>query len=880
MSINYLYIFLRYCVAVNIIKSRLDTGEYHLITLKNDINVLIVQNDAFKKASCALTVRVGFRDDPDEFPGLAHLLEHVLFLGTSKYPKEGEFYDYLSQHGGTRNAHTEDEHTTFYFDIDEEYLEHAADMFSQFFISPLIKGDALEREINAVHSEFLNALNDDSFRQVVVRSDLMSEKKVGIGNETTLRKLGILDAVVDFWRNKYSSRMMTVVICGNSPVYDLKKVALLFEEITHLPVEKDVDNSPVQNVAKLVFKDEYLSKVVHYRPTGNMKQLTILTAISPLHQYFKTNPLRYISEILVEGGLVSKLQDEQLVLDLRVEYHFTTYTEMWIRISLTEKGFDMYQDVLSIVHSAILGLKADREEYERLRKISLVRFKYIDVDTSISTAMKLSLDMQRYPIRHVLSHGSLYEVFDSKILNDVIQSISDTSEWIVMLSNPNGVFDGTLNDQKAFSKKAEYYGIEYGIYDNNIKHSDEVLSSIPEHEPDVFLGDIREAKQPYRYLISSADNTVIVENNLAGPKVLLAIYLKSAEIIEDPVRYNLYFSGTTAKFNEIFSRQLKNQNVTVSSFVNDQKVVIMLSGFGAEVVTVAKEYFKSLTDGRVRVDNFEIARQKLKNVYMEEVKRSPHLRLADVFFKGMTGGKTTESKLDDIEKYAGKEISVPRRFFLEVLGVGNIYFEELESLYNFIRDSYVAHPIRRPKSKWSEDVRRIEFRTDDKANKSVGMFYKVASVDEHGRDYSRRVGIGKLILQMSQKKFFDELRTKEQLGYAVYNKIELFQQHEYLIFVVQSVKEVEYLRRRLHRFIEELKKNIAEMDVEEFERYKKGVIAQEKKSVINYREHALKQHESGRMDLNSKVAASVLDVTKNDILESGILDFPICVSTI
>ncbi len=38
--------------------------------------------------------------DPDDFPGLAHFCEHMLFLGTERYPGENDYTSYLSEHGG------------------------------------------------------------------------------------------------------------------------------------------------------------------------------------------------------------------------------------------------------------------------------------------------------------------------------------------------------------------------------------------------------------------------------------------------------------------------------------------------------------------------------------------------------------------------------------------------------------------------------------------------------------------------------------------------------------------------------------------------------------------------------------------------------------
>ena len=58
-----------------------------------------------------------------------------------------------SENGGSTNAYTSSESTNYHFDINQQHLEGALDRFAQFFISPTISQDGVEREVNAVDSE-------------------------------------------------------------------------------------------------------------------------------------------------------------------------------------------------------------------------------------------------------------------------------------------------------------------------------------------------------------------------------------------------------------------------------------------------------------------------------------------------------------------------------------------------------------------------------------------------------------------------------------------------------------------------------------------------------------------------------------------------------
>jgi len=66
----------------NIEKAELDDRSYRLIKfLDNKLEVLLVHDPTTEKSSAAMDVHVGSLSDPKEFPGLAHALEHCLFLG-------------------------------------------------------------------------------------------------------------------------------------------------------------------------------------------------------------------------------------------------------------------------------------------------------------------------------------------------------------------------------------------------------------------------------------------------------------------------------------------------------------------------------------------------------------------------------------------------------------------------------------------------------------------------------------------------------------------------------------------------------------------------------------------------------------------------------
>ena len=96
--------------------------------------------------------------------GLAHFLEHMLFLGSKKYPEENYFDEMVKKGGGSMNAYTDIFETVYYFDILNDHLEHTLDVFSRFFIDPKFDKNSVDREINAINSEHRKNVNNDMWR--------------------------------------------------------------------------------------------------------------------------------------------------------------------------------------------------------------------------------------------------------------------------------------------------------------------------------------------------------------------------------------------------------------------------------------------------------------------------------------------------------------------------------------------------------------------------------------------------------------------------------------------------------------------------------------------------------------------------------------------
>src|SRR5210317_214494 len=193
------------------VQSPNDDLKYRYLELENTLPVLLISDPDTTKAAAALDVMVGSGDNPPGRGGLAHFLEHMLFLGTDKYPNAAEYEEYITEHGGSRNAYTSLENTNYFFDVNAPYLPEALDRFAQFFISPRFDAQYVEREKNAVEAEYQMGLTSDGRRELDVLQEVINQEhpysQFTVGSLETLADRpdsSVRDELIRFYEENYS----------------------------------------------------------------------------------------------------------------------------------------------------------------------------------------------------------------------------------------------------------------------------------------------------------------------------------------------------------------------------------------------------------------------------------------------------------------------------------------------------------------------------------------------------------------------------------------------------------------------------------------------------------------------------------------------------
>ena len=221
------------------VQSPNDDYQYRLLTLDNQMEVLLISDPGAPKAAASLDILVGSGDNPAGRAGLAHFLEHMLFLGTDKYPDAAEYERFVTEHGGAHNAYTSFENTNYFFDINAADLPVALDRFAQFFIAPRFDAKYVERERNAVEAEYQMGLKSDDRRGLDVLQGVMNQdhpySQFSVGSLKTLADRPdseIRDELIQFYNKHYSANVMRLVVLGGQPLDELEALTRpLFSQV-------------------------------------------------------------------------------------------------------------------------------------------------------------------------------------------------------------------------------------------------------------------------------------------------------------------------------------------------------------------------------------------------------------------------------------------------------------------------------------------------------------------------------------------------------------------------------------------------------------------------------------------------------------------------
>ncbi|XP_077862636.1 nardilysin-like [Saccoglossus kowalevskii] len=712
-----------------------------------------------KMAAAALCIGVGSFSDPTDIPGLAHFLEHMVFMGSKKYPDENSFDDFIKKHGGNDNASTDCERTVFHFEIPTKHFHEGLDRFAQFFISPLMKPDSSDREIEAVDSEFQMSLTSElSRKQQLLGTFAKDDHPMGKfmwGNTKSLkttpleREIDVQERLHEFHARMYSSQYMTLAVQSKESLDTLEEwVRDIFSGIPNNGLPKPVFVDAVKPFVTPKFHKLY--KVV---PVKNIHQLELTWALPSLLQQYRVKPLHYLSWLIGHegtGSILSLLKQKCLALQLYCGNdetgfeHNTTHAVFSITVQLTDEGYNNVSEVLSIIFQYIAMLqKVGPQEriYSEIKKIEDNDFRFQEQMDAVDYVESIVENMQLYPKEDYLTGDKLMFEYNAEVISEVTDMLTADTVNILLLSKKH---DGHCDEiepwyQTAFTSEniAEDW--------KHTWHNQEIDARLHLPSPNKFIATDFTLKD------ADIDDTVYPTKITDTPHGRL--WYKRDTKFKVPKGY-IYFHLITPLVN-VSPRTL----VLFDFFVTILEHNLSEMMYAADVAQLTY-HFRTEESGLIMKMlglNEKLPSSDVRLSVLQHVKWIP------VDKQAVVATVTKDEVLSFVKKFK-------KNLYIEGLVQGNFTSKEALSFFEVLRTKLCCSTIpstelpetrimQLPKNVHCCKVRN--FNRDD-GNSVITNYYQV------GPGNIKLSTLIELLVMRMEEPAFDFLRTKEQLGYVVY----------------------------------------------------------------------------------------------------------------
>lgn len=804
--------------------------KFEKIILGNGLQVYLISDPLAKKSAAALSVGVGSWNEPLQYPGLAHFLEHMLFMGTKKYPDEESFDQFIRGHGGSSNAYTQDLHTTYYFDIDNDSFDGALDHFADFFLHPLFNPSSRDREIYAIENEFKGHLSKDESRRVFVYKELANSNhpwhRFSFGSRESLYKANT-EALRDWFNKNYIPSKMHLILYSNEPLEHLVQLTMdLFGSIpsgTSLPFETK------ENLLSSALKKH----IIYIQPQKDIRKLGLLWEIPPAFSSdLKSKPIDMVCAIISDEGknsLINSLREQGLADALSCGStkwdHQNALFE--IDITLTEKGLIEWQEVVKQTFQAIHTYESTpfpKETFHEIQELEKIRASFPEEQTVMNEILSHIEELIYEPLSTYPLFSNVTQEFRPDLFHDLLKILTPENVQIDLTapSDETGIRP---------ERREKWMGVEYSIKEipeNVFKSWQEGINKevdYPSKNPYIptsllkVQNDSKDLaaflKQPPKLILDAEWGKIFYVKVEGLNEIYWKMGIKSPEVdLKDPEKMVLAELWTKALQNYLtpISYPAELAFLDFSVHLNNNTIELEFYGFGEKAPLFADKIFQEMKNFKPTYQQFLLSKQAKIYEYRNSL-RDTSLKQVQELVKGAILEKwiSPEKKIEILEGIDYPELNnfskeIFKKAYFQDLMIGGLDNKEAVSLAKKLRDDFLSIPY--PKKEQSQiKILRLP--------EEAGPFYFEKEVPSHGSGIAllieqpnfsfERQAFQDVAQEMLAQPFFAELRSKEQVAYAVTNASQEVRKLLFGIFLLETHSYDPYeVLSRIELFLENM----------------------------------------------------------------------------
>jgi len=816
--------------AVSPTKSPNDDRDYRFVTLDNGLRALLVADPDADNAAASLTVLRGSWDEPEAYPGLAHFLEHMLFIGTEKYPEVDSYQQFIAANGGSSNAYTAGDHTNYFFDIKPGAFEAALDRLAQFFIAPLLDPAYVEREMNAVNSEFQLQQKDDGWRQNAALKQVFNPQhplsRFNIGNLESLDKDGVHQALRQFFERQYSADQMVLVALSNESLDTLG--GWVRERFSAIPNRNIGPRAPEPPL----LRDGTLPATFYYRPIKDIRQLSFNFPMPSLDPHYRQKPATYLTNLLGhegDGSLHQALTERGWIESLsagtsRVD---DTAALLSVNIELTATGEAHRRDIGAMLFSYVELLKRKPPEswrYGEQARMAELGFRYQEQSSATGFVYRTAPLMTRFPIEDLLVAPYLMEAFDAALIQEYLGYL-----------RPDNLLLEVVGPQVRTDAEDPWFGAPYrteaGVGD--LAPSADAGFELPERNPylpaDLALvnddpaGPALAVERPGLRLWADADT------EFGTPRRNLMLTLGVAGGLEsrrDQLLARLYLRLVRDSLtDELYPAYLAGMGYDLS--VAGSGIELRINGYSDKQRALLNTVLEAMSALEVDAARFAIFKDELRRELGNFSDERPYTQTyAAVDQLLLSSSWPPDALLETLEPLTAKDLDRWRKDRLDAFAVegllhGNLTAKDVDAIAAVLDDALPLQDFSLMRPRVATLSRNLLVDADVDHDDAAMVAYVQDPQDGiAGRARSA------MAVQLLRQAYFSSLRTDQQLGYVVTVTQKNLRGHAGVAFIVQSpVASPAALDQATAAFMATRLEAIEAMPAEVFAEYRDGLVA-------------------------------------------------------
>ncbi|HGN0868774.1 TPA: pitrilysin [Providencia alcalifaciens] len=828
-------------------KSVSDPREYKAIKLNNDMTVLLVSDPKATKSLAAVSLPVGSIENPNSQLGLAHYLEHMVLMGSKKYPEPSSFSEFLQKHGGSHNASTAPHRTAYYFEVENGALEAATDRLADALAEPLLDPVNADKERNAVNAELTMARARDGMRIWQIRSETLNpahpNSRFAGGNLETLKdkpNSKLQDELVSFYKRYYSANLMNGVLYGDQSIEQLAKIAN--ETFGRIPNF----NASVPEVTIPAVTDKEKGIVIHYVPSQPQKALQIEFSIKNNMADFRSKSDEYIGYLIGNrspGTLSDWLLSQGLAEGISASASPNAdrnYGSFSIYVTLTDKGLAERDQVIAAIFAYIDLIKnqgVSQDYFDEIAKVLNLSFRYGSIVRDMNYIEWLSDQMITMPVNHVLDSDYVADKYNPTAIKQRLSELTAKNAriWFISPNEPSNKKAYFVDAPYQVDKISEKQFTEWADLESKMTFKLPKLNPyIPDNlsliktdkaykHPEMVYqeGNTRVLYMPSQYFADEPKASITLDlryndqDETAKSQVVGSLLQYISSLKMDELQYQASVAGMSVSVSQGVGLQLNASGYTQhlsELFLSMTKEYLSFEPTERELIQ-AKSWYKEQIEVANNAKAYELAMQPLQRLnsvpYFEQEQR---LAALDTI------------TLKDITDYRS---SVVEGAALQALVVGNI--TQQQSIQTIQDVSKLLKS--KGKNWWSGDIVVVNktYLADfhKQGNSSDNALAELFIPD--GYDRIDGAVLSGILSKIVQPWFYDQLRTNEQLGYAVFAfKVGLGDQWGIGFLLQSNAKTPDYLNTRYQDFYKVTLDKLKKLPSAEFEQYKQSIITEMK----------------------------------------------------